>query len=66
MTQPAFFGLNRLDLRSPPHFAADAARLESLGWSYGFIPSSPLLVLDPYVMLAEGLRNTGTASCSVR
>lgn len=59
MTQPAF-GLNRLDLRSPANFAADAARLESLGWSYGFIPSSPLLVLDPYVMLAEGLRNTGS------
>ena len=57
MTQVAF-GLNRLDLRSPERFAADAARLESLGWSYGFIPSSPLLVLDPYVMLAEGLRNT--------
>ena len=57
MTQVAF-GLNRLDLRSPERFAADAARLESLGWSYGFIPSSPLLVLDPYVMLAEGLRHT--------
>ncbi len=52
------FGLNRLDLRSPERFAADAARLEALGWAYGFIPSSPLLVLDPYVMLAEGLRST--------
>ena len=52
------FGLNRLDLRSPERFAADAARLEALGWAYGFIPSSPLLVPDPYVMLAEGLRNT--------
>lgn len=55
---PVSFGLNRMDLRSPERFAADAARLESLGWAYGFIPSSPLLVLDPYVMLAEGLRNT--------
>ena len=57
MSQVAF-GLNRLDLGSPERFSADAARLESLGWSYAFIPSSPLLVLDPYVMLAEGLRNT--------
>ncbi len=57
MSQVAF-GLNRLDLASPERFAADAARLESLGWGYGFIPSSPLLVPDPYVMLAEGLRST--------
>lgn len=52
------FGLNRLDLRSPAHFAADAARLEALGWRYGFIPSSPLLVPDPYVMLAHALQVT--------
>ena len=52
------FGLNRLDLASPERFAADAARLEALGWRYGFIPSSPLLVQDPYVMLAAGLRST--------
>ena len=59
------FGLNRLDLRSPERFAADARRLEGLGWRYGFIPSSPLLVQDPYVMLAEGLRSTRRL-CSVR
>ena len=52
------FGLNRLDLRSPAHFAADAQRLEALGWRYGFIPSSPLLVPDPYVMLAHALQAT--------
>ena len=52
------FGLNRLDLRSPAHFTADAARLEALGWRYGFIPSSPLLVPDPYVMLAHALQAT--------
>ena len=57
MTRVAF-GLNRLDLRSPERFAADAARLEALGWRYGFVPSSPLLVQDPYVMLAQGLGNT--------
>ena len=55
---PISFGLNRLDLRSPAHFAADARRLESLGWRYGFIPSSPLLALDPYVMLASALEAT--------
>ena len=52
------FGLNRLDMRSPARFAADALRLESLGWGYGFIPSSPLLALDPYVMLARALETT--------
>ena len=52
------FGLNRLDHRSPLRFAADAARLEGLGWHYGFIASSPLLVLDPYVLLAHALRET--------
>ena len=52
------FGLNRLDTRSPARFAEDAARLEALGWRYGFIPSSPLLVPDPYVMLAHALSAT--------
>ncbi|MDE0009151.1 MAG: LLM class flavin-dependent oxidoreductase [Gammaproteobacteria bacterium] len=52
------FGLNRLDMTSPAAFAEDARRLESLGWDYGFIPSSPLLARDPYVMLAAALQNT--------
>ena len=52
------FGLNRLDLRSPQRFTEAARRLESLGWRYGFIPSSPLLVPDPYVMLARALEAT--------
>ncbi len=52
------FGLNRLEMTSPAAFAESAARAESLGWQYGFIPSSPLLVQDPYVMLAEALRRT--------
>ena len=52
------FGLNRLNTRSPKEFADDAKRLESLGWQYGFIPSSPLLVEDPYVMLAAALEAT--------
>ena len=52
------FGLNRLDLRTPARFAEDARRLEALGWRYGFIPSSPLLVQDPYVLLAHALEAT--------
>ena len=52
------FGLNRLDMTSPAAFAKDARRLESLGWDYGFIPSSPLLARDPYVMLAAALQAT--------
>jgi 5,10-methylenetetrahydromethanopterin reductase len=55
---PVAFGLNRLDMSSPAAFAESAARAESLGWSFGFVPSSPLLVQDPYVMLAEALRHT--------
>lgn len=52
------FGLNRLDMTSPAAFASDARRLEALGWDYGFIPSSPLLARDPYVMLAAALQAT--------
>lgn len=46
------FGLNRFDFRSPLSFAEDVARAESLGWDAALIPSSPLLVHDPYVCLA--------------
>ena len=52
------FGLNRLEMTAPAAFARDARRLESLGWDYGFIPSSPLLARDPYVMLAAALQAT--------
>lgn len=55
---PIAFGLNRLDVRSPALFAASARHLEALGWNYGFIPSSPLLVQDPYVLLARALEAT--------
>jgi alkanesulfonate monooxygenase SsuD/methylene tetrahydromethanopterin reductase-like flavin-dependent oxidoreductase (luciferase family) len=54
------FGLNRLDLGSVANFAASAQLAESLGWQYGFIPSSPLLVRDPYVMLAAAALQTRT------
>ena len=51
MSLPAF-GLNRFDFASPAAFAADVQRAETLGWDWAFLPSSPLLVRDPYVMLA--------------
>lgn len=46
------FGLNRFNYTSPEAFAADVKRAEDLGWDYAFIPSSPLLLQDPYVNLA--------------
>lgn len=46
------FGLNRFDNRSPRRFADSVARGEALGYDYAFIPSSPLLIQDPYVMLS--------------
>jgi 5,10-methylenetetrahydromethanopterin reductase len=52
------FAINRLDLSGVDAFAASAARAEALGWDYGFIPCSPLLVRDPYVMLAFAARAT--------
>jgi 5,10-methylenetetrahydromethanopterin reductase len=54
------FAINRLDLSGIDAFAASAARAETLGWNYGFIPCSPLLVRDPYVMLAFAARATRT------
>lgn len=46
------FGLNRLDWRSPSHFAADARRAEAAGWDWALIPASSLRLRDPYVNLA--------------
>ena len=60
MDKNILFGLNRSDFRSPAHFGADARRLEASGWDFLFIPCSPLLIKDPYVMLAEALRQTST------
>ena len=54
------FAINRLDLSGPTNFAASAARAESLGWAMGLIPCSPLLVQDPYVMLAFAAQSTST------
>ena len=52
MTDLPAFGLNRFDYSTPQAFAADVRRAEELGWDYAFIPSSPLLLKDPYVNLA--------------
>jgi 5,10-methylenetetrahydromethanopterin reductase len=52
------FGLNRFNYTSPPAFAADARRAETLGWDYAFIPSSPLRRQDPYVHLAFAAMQT--------
>ena len=52
MTEIPAFGLNRFDYSTPQAFAADVRRAEELGWDYAFIPSSPLLLKDPYVNLA--------------
>src|SRR5687767_9688219 len=58
MTAMPAFGLNRFNYTSPPSFAADARRAESLGWDYAFIPSSPLRRQDPYVHLAFAAAQT--------
>ena len=52
------FAINRLDMSSVDAFARSAAKTESLGWGYGLIPCSPLLVRDPYVLLAFAARAT--------
>ena len=52
------FAINRLDMSGVDAFARSAARAESLGWDYGLIPCSPLLVRDPYVLLAFAARAT--------
>ena len=52
MTSLPAFGLNRFNFTSPQAFAADVKRAEAHGWDYAFIPSSPLLLQDPYVNLA--------------
>ena len=60
MTGLPRFAINRLDMRSPAAFAESARRAEQLGFGAGCIPSSPLLVQDPYVLLAAALAATST------
>lgn len=58
MTELPAFGLNRIDHRSPRHFARETRRAEEFGWDYAFIPSSPLRRQDPYVNIAFALEAT--------
>ncbi|MFJ4190505.1 LLM class flavin-dependent oxidoreductase [Kitasatospora sp. NPDC089509] len=57
VAMPAF-GLNRFDFTSPSAFAADIGRAERFGWDHAFIPSTPLLLRDPYVNLALAAERT--------
>ena len=58
MAGPVRFGLNRWNFSSPASFALDVRQGEEFGWDLALIPSSPLLVPDPYVMLAFAARGT--------
>jgi len=52
------FGLNRWNFGSAPSFALDVKAGEEAGWDLALIPSSPLLLVDPYVMLTFAARGT--------
>ncbi len=52
------FGLNRFDARSVDAFAADARRVEGLGWDAVLQPDSQLRRRDTYVLLAAAARAT--------
>lgn len=57
-TPMTVYAINRLDMRSPAAFAESAQLAERLGFGAAGIPSSPLLVQDPYVLLARALAAT--------
>jgi 5,10-methylenetetrahydromethanopterin reductase len=52
------YRFNRHDMRSADHFAASVRRGEALGYAVAWIPSSALLVQDPYVLLSQAARPT--------
>jgi 5,10-methylenetetrahydromethanopterin reductase len=52
------FGLNRWNFGSAASFALDVKAGEEAGWDLALIPSSPLLVADPYIMLSFAARGT--------
>ncbi len=56
------FGINRQDAESVSRFAADAARIESLGWDCVWLPDSQLRRRDTYVLLAAAAQATDTLS----
>lgn len=53
MSAKPIFGLNRFNFTSAQAFADDVKRAEDHGWGAAFIPSSPLLLQDPYVYLSH-------------
>lgn len=57
MRVPAF-GINRQDAESTARFAADVARIESLGWDCVWLPDSQLRRRDTYVLLAAAAQAT--------
>jgi 5,10-methylenetetrahydromethanopterin reductase len=50
--------LNRWNFSSAPSLALDVKAGEEVGWDLVSIPSSPLLLADPYVMLTFAARGT--------
>ncbi len=52
------FGINRQDAESVARFAADAARIEALGWDCLWLPDSQLRRRDTYVLLAAASQAT--------
>ena len=52
------FGINRQNADSPAAFAADVARIESLGWDVAWLPDSQLRRRDTYVLLAAAAQAT--------
>ena len=52
------FGINRQDASSVAAFAADAARIEALGWDCLWLPDSQLRRRDTYVLLAAAAQST--------
>ncbi len=60
MTPPIQYGFNRFQMGSVSTFAESVRYGESLGFDMAWIPSSPLLSRDPYVMLAQAAQSTST------
>ncbi len=54
------FGINRQHADSPAAFAADVARIESLGWDCAWLPDSQLRRRDTYVLLAAAAQSTSS------
>ena len=52
------FGLDRWNFGTASSFALDVKAGEEAGWDLALIPSSPLLVPDPYLMLTFAARGT--------